>query len=116
MNTEYNRVIPRDLFNEAKLLKCIGRLCLLIHDGFDNGISFEHDGEPFQIGLMDDGFLAVNNIEFSIGDEYLIIKSQYNAKTNYPLYLEHDYCDYLVFDEQGEYTQEFKEALQLIAA
>lgn len=30
---EYQRVIPRDLFNEAKLLKCLGRLSLFIHDG-----------------------------------------------------------------------------------
>jgi hypothetical protein len=29
----YLRTIPRDLFNEAKLLKCLGRLSLLIHDG-----------------------------------------------------------------------------------
>ncbi len=48
MSQEYTRVIPRDLFNEAKLLKCIGRLVLLIHDGDHNNISFEHDGEPFE--------------------------------------------------------------------
>ena len=33
MNTQYERVIPRDLFNEAKLLKCVGLLVLKIHDG-----------------------------------------------------------------------------------
>lgn len=30
----YTRVLPRDAFNEANLLKCIGQISLLINDGF----------------------------------------------------------------------------------
>lgn len=33
MTSSYRRVLPRDLFNEAKLLKCLGQLSLMIHDG-----------------------------------------------------------------------------------
>lgn len=110
MNAEYTRVIPRDLFNESKLLKCIGRLTLLIHDGFAiNGMTFEHDGDPFSVALMDDGFLCITNIIFEMNDENMLFKCQYNSKSNYSLFLEYDYCDYLVFDESGDYTKEFKD-------
>lgn len=110
MDTQYCKVIPRDLFNEAKLLKCIGRLCLLIHDGMNLGcISFEYDGEPFEIGLMDEGYLSVSNIEFLIHDTPVCFVSQYNSKAAYCLYAYHEYCEYLVFNEQGNYTDEFKD-------
>lgn len=108
MNTEYIRVIPRDLFNEAKLLKCIGRLCLLIHDrltpvemSFDDGI------EKFEIGLMDDGHLAVANLPIFIMGWPYRFKTQYNSKSNYPLLVEYNYCEHRVFDEAGEWDQEF---------
>lgn len=66
MYTQYQRVLPRDLFNESKLLKCIGQLVLLIHDGnCPNGLAFTHhdeDDEPFIIRLMEDGHLTITNI------------------------------------------------------
>ena len=33
---KYERVVPRDLFNEAILLKCMGKVCLLIEDRMIN--------------------------------------------------------------------------------
>lgn len=108
----YYREIPRDLFNEAKLLKCIGRLCLLIHDGFTiNGMLFEHDGSPFIIEQNeDDGSLWISNIRFEIAGNTVIFTSKYNSKSNYPLYCQKNYSEeYLVFEESGEYTDEFKE-------
>lgn len=112
----YLRVIPRDLFNESKLLKCIGRLVLLIHEGNSNGIEFGHNGEPFIIHLQDDGSLFISNIHFSIGDSYLFFKTTYNSKANYPLFCEYDNCDILVFDESGNYEPEFIELLTTINA
>ena len=107
---EYVRVIPRDLFNEAKLLKCIGRLCLLIHDNTTPcPMAFvqSEDGEPFNIGLSEEGSLFVTNIHISIKGKIFPFKTTYNSKANYPLYLEYEYCDYLVFDEQGNWDAEF---------
>ena len=55
----YRRVLPRDLFNEAKLLKCLGQLALIIHDGQDSagqtvqGLLFMHVDE------MDLGFTRI---------------------------------------------------------
>lgn len=63
IDSNYQRVIPRDLFNEAKLGKCMGRLILRIHDcETPVHMSFEHNGNPFDIGLGDDGNLHIKNI------------------------------------------------------
>lgn len=108
MDTEYTRVIPRDLFNESKLLKCIGQLVLLIHDGNrPNGLDFTHDDEPFDIRLMEDGHLRIANIKFKINGKFVLFKTVYNRKSNYPLLCEHNYCEYEVFDDAGKYTEEF---------
>lgn len=115
MNTNYVRVIPRDLFNEAKLLKCIGKLVLDIHDNqAPKGLKFEHDGKPFVIGLNDEGSLEVNNIEFIYKKTSLIFKTIYNSKNSFPLQCEYDYCDYLVFDENGNFDTEFLDFLKTI--
>lgn len=115
MNTNYRRVIPRDLFNESKLLKCLGRLILLIHDNqAPQQIAFEHDDEAFIIGLMDDGYLAVSNIEFKINNVYVVLKCAYNSKSNYNLFCEYDYCDYLVFDDNGNFETEFIEFIETL--
>lgn len=116
MNTDYQRVLPRDLFNEAKLLKCLGRLVLLIHD---RKIPFIgeviHDGEPFIIALNDEGSLIVTNVTIKVNKSAFTFKTTYNAKSNYPFYLEtKDYSEVLVFDEGGEFTEEFIEFVKTI--
>ena len=42
---KYKRVLPRDLFNESKLLKVIGYLTMWIEDGMDwmDGVSYVYD-------------------------------------------------------------------------
>ena len=45
----YQRVIPRDLFNESKLLQQLGFVCLAIHDYRLTRITFEDSGEAFDI-------------------------------------------------------------------
>jgi len=111
MDTTYLRVIPRDLFNESKLLKCIGRLVLMIHDGYNiNGLlKFTHDEQSFKIGLHNEGYLQVSNIIFYIKDERVDFVTTYNSKASYPLAAYYKYCEYPVFDEQGNYTDEFIE-------
>lgn len=115
MNTNYNRVIPRDLFNEAKLLKCIGLLVLKIHDGLaPEGLTvYEHDDAPFRIALMDEGALTITSIVFTIGEDTLTFKTTYNSKASYPLRCEYENGEQLVFDEQGNFTNEFLEFCKL---
>lgn len=112
-NEDYQRVAPRDFFNESKLLKCLGRLTLLIHDGMTPvkiGMieDFRYSSE-FKIGLMDDGHLVVTNRQFKIKEHFVIMKTVYNCKKPYPLICEHEYVEYPVFDDNGEWTEEFIE-------
>lgn len=110
-NEKYTRVIPRDLFNEAKLLKCIGRLCLLIHDHTTPvKMRFTHKGGAFKIGQFDfDGSLTVTNVRIWIKDDSFTFKTRYNSKWNYPLCVWVDDTDLDVFDDHGEFTPEFIE-------
>ena len=115
MNTNYTRVIPRDLFNEAKLLKCLGVLTLLIHDNqAPEGLEVEQLNNSFKIGLTNDGSLKTNSLQFTYKNQVLEFQTTYNSKSNFPLYCYFDYCEYLVFDENGNFENEFLDFLQTL--
>lgn len=112
MPIRYDRVLPRDLFNEAKLLKCVGQLVLCIEDAITPpGLTFEHDEEPFQIYLLEDGHLFIQNIWFFINDQPLFFKTIYNSRRAFPLLLEYEGVEYFVFDDNGSFTEECLEVL-----
>jgi hypothetical protein len=109
-NTQYTRVSPRDLFNEAKLLKCLGHLALMIHDNKLQGITFSDSGIPFKIGLHDAGYLtATQGVKFKKDGELIWLGTSYNSKANYPLICMADYEEIQVFDESGAITDDFFE-------
>ena len=105
----YIRVIPRDLFNEAKLLKCIGRLIIVNGETTLSMMSVQHDDEPFNI-VQDtaDGALSITNIQFKKGQHYIRFYTAYNSKRNYPLFYAFGDEEDFVFDEEGNYSEEFK--------
>ena len=107
---KYYREIPRDFFNEAKLLNCLGLLSLKILDcqlpeGI--GIEIEGEGQPFNIVLLKDGSLVVDNYPILLNGMYVKFKTTYNSKSNYPFFAEHKNCDIPVFDDNGEFDEEF---------
>lgn len=107
---KYNRVIPRDFFNEAKLLKCMGLLSLKILDAqLPEGINItiEDSGEPFEIRLTEDGMLFVANYPVTLNDKNVLFGTTYNSKSQYPFFCIIDYVETLVFDENGQFTTEF---------
>lgn len=110
--TTYKRVCPRDLFNESKLLKCVGRLCLKILDGM-TPVPMKYNDENthgFKVEQDGTGNLFIANLPISIKGKRYKFHTTYNCKSNYPLFVEtEDYCEYLVFDETGEFTEEFIE-------
>lgn len=107
-NTEYKRVSPRDLFNEGKLLKCLGQLTLAIHENKIQGITFTDSGKPFKIGLHDAGYLtATAGIKYKKNGEELWFGTSYNSKAAYPLICLVDWEEMEVFDESGKFTSEF---------
>ncbi len=113
MNTtidNYTRVIPRDFFNEAKLLKCMGQLALKILDGQTPcKIEIEDNGDPFNIELDEDGSLFVSNYPVLVKGISYRFKTTYNSKSPFPFYMEHNYCDFQVFDDKGEFHTDFLE-------
>ena len=106
----YERVIPRDLFNEAKLLEQIGRVCLAIHENVLTRLSFDNDGSSFDIQLSDEGSLYASNLNFLDAEDLSInFTTNYNSRVKNPL-LAHDpetEEDYFVFDDQGNFTSQF---------
>jgi hypothetical protein len=116
----YRRVIPRDLFNEAKLLKCLGRLALHVLDNVNMSKNF------LECSLDDEenmGFVVVQNPSDGSIDcsnfscitrwgQRVRLYTLLNAKDNYPLWFEGEknnrLVNDLVFDEQGNFTKEFK--------
>lgn len=109
----YQRVIPRDLFNESMLLKSLGRLSLLIHDNqLPSRLSIDTDGGPFKIVQDESGQLTVENITLMYGNEMLDFHTPLNSRVNYPLYVEYEYEEVEVFDDKGGITKEFLEFLE----
>lgn len=111
----YMRIIPRDLFNEAKLLKCMGRLALLVHDnlipeGLEIEIVPDVEGAAFRIEKDEnDGGLFISNYDVFINDELVYVKAAYNSKSNYSLLCETNEDTVFVFDEGGNFSKEFIE-------
>jgi hypothetical protein len=106
----YSRVIPRDFFNEAKLMKCMGLLALKILDcQLPEGmkIVIEETKEPFNIVCSDSGYLSVTNYPVYINDSLMFFETIYNSKDNYPLICWYHDEEIRVFDESGEFTEEF---------
>lgn len=120
----YNRVIPRDLFNEAKLLKCMGQMSLLIHDGVDKhgaatppGLTIRHDEDDnrgFDIGQdPSNGELTVYNLRVEFNGKEVFLSTRYNSKEPFPLTYGVDQ-DGDVFTLLGTFTDEFLEYLQCL--
>lgn len=115
----YNRVIPRDLFNEAKLLKCLGQLSLLIHDGVrvPSGLTLGMIDEALGFEVEQDGQtgeLYSANLECFCDGRLVTLRSAYNSKAPFPLYFTCEDTSGDVFNDNGTFSDEFREALSAI--
>ena len=117
----YRRVVPRDLFNEAKLLKCLGKLALYILDSEEGCAkvlsSFHRDSRNQGFIVVQnphDATLSCSNMGFyhnSFGELHLYIP--YNNKTDsWPLWFDHNGESERVFTEEGAFTPEFMQAME----
>jgi hypothetical protein len=108
----YHRVLPRDLFNEAKLLKCLGKLCLLIEDQLCK-LSYIHDDTDnpgFTISQLPEcGGIYTVNLEFYTprGHE-LVVNSPLNSRRDWPLLCTWAGVELPVFDDNGALSAEFR--------
>lgn len=112
---KFNRVIPRDLFNEAKLLKCLGQLALLIHDGktpIDLKFEEMEEDQQFDVEINDNSELYCTNLTLTYKDNPIHIFTPYNSKEPYPLrFTNNEEIEYDLLDEKGKITKEFTEFL-----
>lgn len=132
MSAGYTRVMPRDLFNEAKLLKGWGRLSLLIHDemAFTEGLTIHHDTEcddGYTIVKIDSsGDLMVENLTLAVMGDIIKIASVLNSNEKWTLYFESKdgVHEGEVFNDHGNFSAEFiiylsqhkaEKSLQLVA-
>lgn len=109
----YLRVIPRDLFNEAKLLKCLGQLALLIHDRVKvpAGLKLSHDDseiDGFDIQQSQyDGSLYVSNMELTCFGRVITLRSQYNSKDAFPMLFSLDENEGRLLNDDGTLSGDF---------
>lgn len=105
--SNYKRVIPRDLFNEAKLLKCVAFISLLIHDEKIKGLNVNHEysSKGFEIIQDDsDGSISIENLHFFDGNGTpAYFSTTMNDKSNFPLVLDYKGEQYFPFNEEGKY-------------
>ena len=119
-NPDYDRVHPRDFFNEAKLLKCWGRLSLLIHEGrgIDWPLRIEHDDSECKgYAVRLDGqhaMLFIDNVRLFVCDVHVPIGNVCNSKNEWPMYGGEDF--HCVFDDDGELSPEFRKYLDFTHA
>jgi hypothetical protein len=113
----YYRVIPRDLFNEAKLLKCLGQLSLIAHDYPGKGIKMELSGEEEGFRIEQDessGALYCSNLECFVAGRLIGLRGPYNNKAAFPLQFVIDDDEGRVFNEDGSLSDDFKAVLASI--
>lgn len=106
----YLRVIPRDLFNEASLLKCLGKLALQLEDNYRHrDVHLEDFGQAFAIEQNpDDGSIHVANLPFMVDGVQYNLYRPLNSREDWPLWLSTDAEDIPVFDNFGGLSPEFK--------
>ena len=109
----YQRVLPRDAFNEANLLKCIGQISLLELDhmapGFETELVYYKDNTSFNIQLNEsDGSIYVLNFIIKYKDEVLPHSVPLNSKRKYPMRVLYNNEEQWLFNEDGTLSKKFK--------
>jgi hypothetical protein len=109
----YLRVIPRDLFNEAKLLKCLGALYIESERLPAGTIVLEHDHGAFVIEQNpDDGSIYVANVYLLINGRRTHVYTGLNARGPYPMYAEVGDETVSVFTDDGKLDPNFIKAVR----
>lgn len=106
----YLRVIPRDLFNEANLLKCYGQLALQLEFHNIQGVAMEHHCEHDKFDVyqnQDDGSLSIGNVSLTVRGEACVLFRPLNSHQPWPLYCVVGDNDISVFKDDGTFTPEF---------
>lgn len=115
----YQRVLPRDAFNEGNLLTNIGRLWILLSEYPEHTARIEEeDVDFFNIQINDaTGGLTVSNLTFTIGGVRHYLERPLNSREKWPLMVyekdgDDDFESVEIFDEDGDFTSEMLELIE----
>ena len=114
----YTRVIPRDLFNEANLLKCCGQLALHLLDyRYVTSPYFvePNGGDGFQIVQdPDTGETMIANLEFWVDGRQWSLRRPLNSREPWPLVASCCECQdgIPVFASDGSISSEMRDLLK----
>lgn len=110
----YKRVVPRDLFNEANYLKCVGQIGLKLLDyphQYPNvkldSLEYEEQGLKIYQCLYS-GATYDRNLMLIINDISYHIERPLNSRDKYPVYITIKEESFTVLNEIGEFSDEFK--------
>lgn len=109
----YQRVIPRDLFNEASLLKCYGKLWLELEQRNLPHVSLSGPpvGEAFDVQQdWSSGAVTIRNVILRIDGWEVALWRPLNSREPWPLYcppVTVNGDDIAVFTNDGELSPEF---------
>lgn len=120
----YTRVIPRDLFNEAKLLKCLGRLSLMLHDGMGSvsqqlTLDLINPEQGFQIERDDSsGDISCTNLRLQAVGRPVQLWTPLNSQAPHPLHARIGDAedDVPVLADDGTWHEEFIAAVWALTA
>lgn len=115
MSHFYTREIPRDLFNEANLLKCYGKIYLELERLGLRGVELVHAGaEPFMAAQdASDGSTYLANVQLMVGGTEIHLRRPLNSRDAWPLYAQtFDGEEIDVFDGAGNFTPEMVSLLR----
>lgn len=110
----YVRVIPRDLFNEANLLKCFGQIYINLESLNLPKVRLEHDGKAFRVAQdASSGALYLGNVTLVVGESYCQLHRPLNSREAWPLMLTTaEEEEISVFDVEGNFSPEMVEFLK----
>lgn len=112
----YVRVIPRDLFNEANFLKCLGALYIALETAGAHHASLMFEpfdaSADFGVTQNGDGALYSTSIEFIVRGTPYHLTRPLNSRASWPLYCSDldndDFEPVAVFDEAtGKLSADF---------
>ena len=113
--SNYIRVIPRDLFNEAKLLKCMGMLTLAADNTPELVVEMTDDSSSDGWDIRqnsDDGSITVHNLTVIFNRVPLNFWTPLNSKAAHPLWAQPfddpDAEAVEVFTTEGKLSADFK--------
>lgn len=110
LTESYGRVIPRDLFNDANLLKCYGALYIALENNDSLDITMDHHDDTFDIEQTEDGGTYIANIVVSFQGEPMRLERPMNSRKSYPLIWITEDWEYIdIFNDNGTFSAEFLE-------